>query len=148
MKAIVCTAYGSPDVLQLKDIEKPVPKEAEVLVKVHASSLNFGDLVLVRGKPWITRLMGYGLFRPKNRIPGGDIAGKVEAVGQAVTQFQPGDEVFADIGGCGFGAYAGYVAVPAKALTLKPRNLSFKEAASVPQAAVVALQGLRDNGKI
>ena len=149
MKAMVCTAYGSPsDVLQLKEVEKPVPGEAEVLVKVHASSLNFGDLVLVRGTPFISRLMGYGLMKPKYEVLGGDIAGQIEAVGSSSTQFQPGDEVFGDIGGCGFGAFAEYAAVPAAALTLKPAKITFEEAAAVPQAAVVALQGLRDRGKI
>jgi NADPH:quinone reductase-like Zn-dependent oxidoreductase len=148
MKAIVCTKYGPPDVLQLKEVEKPGPKEDEVLVKVQAASLNYGDSVLVKGKPFLSRLMGYGFLKPKYEILGTDIAGQVEAVGVNVKHFQPGDEVFGDIGACGFGAFAEYVSVPEKALTLKPVNMTFEEAAAVPQAAVVALQGLRNVGQI
>jgi len=148
MKAIVCTQYGSPDVLELRDVEKPVPKEGEVLVKVQAASLNYGDTVLVKGKPFISRLMGYGLLKPKYEILGTDIAGRVEAVGANASLFQPGDEVFGDISECGFGAFAEYVSVPETALTPKPANLTFEQAAAVPQAAIVALQGLRDHGGI
>jgi NADPH:quinone reductase-like Zn-dependent oxidoreductase len=148
MKAIVHTQYGAPEVLQLKEVETPTPKEAEVLVKIQAASVNYGDKALVRGKPFLVRLMGYGLLKPKYAIPGGDIAGRVEAVGGNVKQFQPGDEIFADIGGCGLGAFAEYVSVPENALALKPANLTFEEAAAVPQAAVVALHGLRDKGGI
>ena len=148
MKAIVCTKYGSPDVLEMKEVEKPTPQDKQVLVKIHAASVNYGDSVLVKGKPFISRLMGYGLLKPKYSILGTDIAGQVEAVGGNVKQFQPGDPVFGDISECGFGAFAEYVSVPAKALTLKPVNVTFEQAAAVPQAAVVALQGLRDKGKI
>jgi NADPH:quinone reductase-like Zn-dependent oxidoreductase len=147
MKAIVYTEYGPPDVLQLKEVAKPVPKEDEVLVQVHASSVVQADLFLIKGEPFIARLSS-GLRTPKYTIPGIDVAGRVEAVGADVKQFQPGDEVFGDIGACGFGAYAEYVAVPESALALKPANLTFEEAATVPQAALVALQGLRDKGKI
>ena len=148
MKAIIYEKYGPPEVLQLREVEKPAPREDEVLVKIHASSINFGDRMLVKGKPFIVRLMGYGLFKPKNRIPGGDIAGIVEAVGVKVDRFKPGDEVYADIGHSGFGGYAEYASVRESILTLKPSNISFEEAAAVPQAAVVALQGLRDKGDI
>lgn len=148
MKAIVYHEYGSPDVLHLEEIEKPVPKENEVLVKVNAASLNYGDMVLVRGKPFIARLMGYGLLKPKYSILGSDIAGEVEAVGGSASQLQPGDEVFGDIGHCGLGALAEYACIPENVLTLKPANMTFDEAAAVPQAAVVALQGLRDKGQI
>ncbi len=148
MKAIVCTKYGPPDILKLKEVEKPTPKEKEVLIKVHAASVNYGDSVLVKGKPFISRLMGYGLLKPKYSILGTDIAGQVEAVGGNVKQFQPGEDVFGDISECGFGAFAEYVSVPEKALTLKPINVTFEQAAAVPQAAVVALQGLRDKGQI
>jgi NADPH:quinone reductase-like Zn-dependent oxidoreductase len=148
MKAIVYERYGPPDVLQLREVEKPTPKEDDVLVEVHAASVNYGDSAVVRGEPFLVRLMGYGLLKPKHKIPGGDIAGRVEAVGRNVKQFQPGDEVFGDIGDHGFGAYAEYVSAPESALVLKPANITFEEAAAVPQAAVVALQGLRDKGQI
>ena len=148
MKAIVYTKYGPPDVLQLKEVEKPTPKDNEVLVKVHAASVNYADWDFLRGKPFLVRLMGAGLLKPKNKILGADIAGRVEAVGRNVKQFQPGDEVFGDISGCGWGGFAEYVCAPENALALKPANMTFEEAAAVPQAAVVALQGLRDKGQI
>jgi len=149
MKAMVYEKYGSPlEVLHLDEVEMPVPSDDEVLVKIQAASINFGDTALVKGEPFLVRLMGYGLLQPKHAIPGGDIAGTVEAVGQNVTQFQPGDAVFADLGQSGFGAFAEYVAAPEKALVLKPANVSFEQATAVPQAAVVALQGLRDKGQI
>ncbi|MEZ4610362.1 MAG: alcohol dehydrogenase catalytic domain-containing protein [Caldilineaceae bacterium] len=147
MQAMVYTRYGAPaDVLHVAEIDTPQPQADEVLIEIHASSVNYGDRALVRGKPFLVRFMGYGVRSPNYQIPGGDIAGRVAAVGANVTQWQPGDEVFADIGDCGLGAYAEYVAVPA--LTRKPANLDFAAAASVPQAAVVALQGLRDKGEI
>jgi len=149
MKAIVYTKYGPPsEVLQLKEVEKPTPKDNEVLVKIYAASINDGDKSVIRGEPIFVRLMGVGLLKPKNTIPGGDIAGQVEAVGRNVKQFQPGDEIFGDIGACGHGAFAEYVSVPEKALAPKPANMTFEEAAAVPQYALVALQGLRDNGHI
>ena len=147
MKAIVQTKYGSLDVLQFEEVEKPVPGDDEVLVEVHASSINFGNLALVKGDPFIARFWS-GLLAPKDKIPGGDIAGRVKAVGKNVKQLQPGDEVFGDISHCGFGAYAEYVCAPEDAVALKPANSSFEEAAAVPQAALVALQGLRDKGRI
>jgi NADPH:quinone reductase-like Zn-dependent oxidoreductase len=147
MKAIVITKYGPPDVLQLKEVDKPVPKDFEVLVKVHAASLTYGNLFLVSGKPFPLRLI-FGLLKPRLRIPGSDIAGQVEAVGGSVKKFRPGDEVFGDLSDCGRGGFAEYVAVPEDALALKPANCSFAEAAAVPEAALVALQSLRDKGRI
>ena len=147
MKAIVCNKYGSPDVLELKEIEKPMPLDNQVLIKVHSASLNFSNLVLLKGKPFLARF-AFGLLRPKYTIPGGDIAGVVEAVGKDVKQFQPGDEVFGDLSICGWGGFAEYVTVPEHALALKPTNISFEEAAATPMASVTALQGLRDKGKI
>ncbi|MGD1993575.1 MAG: NAD(P)-dependent alcohol dehydrogenase [Anaerolineae bacterium] len=148
MKAMVYHTYGPPDVLKLEEVDKPIPGEDDVLVKVHAAAINFGDRALVKGEPFLVRLMGYGLFKPKHAIPGGDVAGRVEAVGKDVTRFQPGDEVFGDLGGQGFGAFAEYVAAPESAFVPKPANVSFEDAAAVCQAAVVALQGLRDKGQI
>ena len=142
MKAIVCRKYGSPDVLRLEELEKPTPKDHEVLLKVHAASANAGDWHLLRGEPFPVRLM-FGLLKPRHKILGADVAGRVAAVGRNVSEFQPGDEVFGDISVCGFGAFAEYVCVTENALVLKPANLSFEEAAAVPAAAVTALQGLR-----
>ncbi|WP_419887492.1 NAD(P)-dependent alcohol dehydrogenase [Neobacillus niacini] len=147
MKAIVYKKYGPPDVLKVTEVEKPIPKENQVLIKIHASSVNFGNHVLLKGEPFLARF-AFGLFKPKYSIPGGDIAGTVEAVGKAVTQYQPGDEVFGDLSGCGWGGFAEYAAVPEKSLALKPANLTFEEAAAVPMAGVTALQSLRDKGKI
>ena len=147
MKAIVYTKYGAPDVLELKEVEKPTPKDDEVLVKVHAVSANAADLHLLRGDPFLFRLMS-GLLKPKNTILGADIAGRVEAVGKNVKEFQPGDEVFGDISACGRGGFAEYVCARENALVLKPACLTFEQAAAVPMAAVTALQGLRDKGQI
>ncbi len=143
MKAIVYTEYGPPDVLQLQDVEKPTPKDNEVLIKVHAASVNAYDWHFLTADIFLIRLMGGGLLKPKNTRLGADIAGQVEAVGRNVRQFQPGDEVF----GCKHGGFAEYVCAPENVLALKPSNLSFEEAA-VPMAAVTALQGLRDEGQI
>jgi len=148
MKAVVYHRYGPPDVLRLREVETPRPNEDEVLVRVHAASVNYADWSFVRGKPFLVRLIGAGLLRPRNTILGSDIAGRVEAVGGKVVQFQPGDEVFGDISDCGMGGFAEYVSVPERALVPKPINLAFEEAAAVPMAAVVALQGLRDEGQI
>ncbi len=147
MKAITYTRYGPPDVLQLKEVEKPIPGDNEVLVKVYATAINHSDSTLLRGKPFLGRLWS-GLLEPKQKILGADIAGRVEAVGKNVKQFQPGDEVFGDISECGWGGFAEYAAVLENALVLKPASMTFEEAAAVPQAAVVALQGLRDKGHI
>ena len=144
MKAILQTKYGSPDVLQVADVEKPTPKENQVLVKVHAASINAGDYRIMRADPFFIRLMGGGFLKPKDPRIGSDLAGRVEAVGESVTQFRPGDEVF----GCGAGAFAEYALAKDTRLVLKPANRSFEEAAAVPVAALTALQGLRDAGKI
>src|SRR3989440_12385469 len=111
MKAIVCTHYGPPDVLKLEAIQKPTPGDDEILVEVHAASVNYSNLILVRGKPFLARL-GFGLLKPKLKIPGSDIAGRVEAVGRNAKQLRPGDEVFGDLSNCGRGGYAEYVCVP------------------------------------
>ena len=147
MKAVVYHKYGPPDVLNLEEIEKPIPGDDEILVKIHASSVNYGNLALVKGKPLLARLWS-GFLKPKFKIPGGDIAGRIETIGKNIKQFKPGDEVFGDLSDIGFGAFAEYVCVPEMALAYKPSNLSFEEAAAAPQAAVVALQGLRDMGQI
>ncbi len=147
MKAIVSTKYGSPDVLELKEVEKPYPGDNEVLVKVHAASVNAADWHFLRADPFITRF-GSGFFKPKYNILGADISGRIEAVGGNVKQFHPGDEVFGDISDSGWGGFAGYVCAHENALTYKPDNLSFEEAAASPFAAVTALQALRDTGQI
>jgi NADPH:quinone reductase-like Zn-dependent oxidoreductase len=147
MKAIVYHNYGSPDVLKLEEVQKPVPQDDEVLVKVLAASAAAGDWHLLRAEPFLFRLTA-GLLKPKHKILGADVAGRVEAVGGNVKQFQPGDAVFGNLSGCGFGGFAEYVAVPENALVLKPTNLTFEEAAAVPMSAVTALQGLRDQGHI
>jgi 2-desacetyl-2-hydroxyethyl bacteriochlorophyllide A dehydrogenase len=147
MNAVVYTHYGSPDVLQLKEVAKPTPKDDEVLIKIRAASVGAGSWHLLRGKPFLVRLSS-GLSRPKHPILGADIAGRVEQVGKNVTQFKIGDEVFGDLSKCGFGGFAEYVNAPENALVLKPTNLTFEQAAAVPVAAVTALQGLRDKGNI
>ncbi|HKV59615.1 MAG TPA: NAD(P)-dependent alcohol dehydrogenase [Ktedonobacteraceae bacterium] len=143
MKAIVYTKYGSPSVLQFKEAEKPAPKDGEILVKVYAASANPLDWHFMRGAPFLARLSG-GLRKPKDPRLGADFAGRVEAVGNNVTQFQPGDEVF----GASTGTFAGYACATENEVALKPANLSFEEAAAIPVAAITALQGLRDKGQI
>ena len=146
MKAAVYTRYGPPDVVQITDLEKPVPKDDEVLIRVRAAALNALDWRLMRGGPYIVRML-FGLRKPKIKQPGRpgrDVAGQVEAVGRNVTQFKPGDEVF---GVCP-GAIAEYACSVEDKLALKPANTSFEGAAAVPVAAVTALQGLRDKGRI
>ncbi len=147
MKAVVYTEYGPPEVLQLKEVDKPTPKEDEVLIKIHAAAITAGDVIVLKGEPFVTRFVT-GLQKPKNTIPGKEMAGRVEAVGENITQFQPGDEVFGDLSVASWGAFAEYVAVPENAIALKPANLTFEQAAAVPESAVVALQALRDKGKI
>ncbi|HEY4683884.1 MAG TPA: NAD(P)-dependent alcohol dehydrogenase [Candidatus Acidoferrales bacterium] len=144
MKAIVYYSYGSPDVLKCEEIEKPTAGDNEVLIKVRAASVNPLDWRLMRGKPLFVRLAIGGLRKPKITRLGVDLAGQVEAVGRNVTQFQPGDEVF---GAC-HGAFAEYVCAIEDKLALKPANISFEDAAAVPVAALSALQGLRDKGRI
>ena len=142
MKAIVYRRYGSPDVLECDEIEKPAPGDDEVLIKVRAASINPLDRHIMRGRPKFLRI-AFGLHKPKIR-PGRDVAGQVEAVGRNVTRFKPGDEVF---GACS-GALAEYACARESALVSKPNNMTFEQAASVPVAALTALQGLRDKGKI
>lgn len=148
MKAISQSDYGSIDVLSLQEVDKPIVTDKGVLVKVHAASVNSGDWHLMRGKPFLSRLMFGGILKPKIKTLGMDVAGRVEAVGKDVTQFQINDEVFGDLSGCGFGAFAEYVCADESALVLKPTNISFEQAATVPAAALTALQGLRDLGQI
>ncbi len=148
MKAMVYTQYGSPDVLHLEEVDKPTIKDDEVLIKVHTASVNAADWHLLTADIFLVRLMGEGLLKPKRTILGADVAGRVEAVGRNVKQFQPGDEVFGDVFGHGSGSFAEYVSAPESALVLKPANLSLEQAAAVPLAAVTALQGLRNKGNI
>ncbi|NEP84291.1 MAG: NAD(P)-dependent alcohol dehydrogenase [Okeania sp. SIO3B3] len=145
MKAITYYTYGSPDVLNFEEVQKPTPGDDEVLVKVHASAANAGDWHILRGDPYLVRLM-FGLFKPKFNILGIDLAGRVEAVGKNVTKFKPGDEVFGDLTNHGMGAFAEYVTAPEEAFALKPAQATFEESAAVPTSAITALQGLRDYG--
>jgi NADPH:quinone reductase-like Zn-dependent oxidoreductase len=144
MKAIVYYKYGSPDVLELKDIDKPVVSDNDILVRIHAASVNPYDWHFMRGTPYILRAMEGGLLKPKTPRLGVDMAGTVEAVGKNVTGFKPGDEVF----GGGKGAFAEYVCASEKALALKSANVKFEQAAAMPIAGLTALQALRDKGKI
>jgi NADPH:quinone reductase-like Zn-dependent oxidoreductase len=143
MKAVVCTKYGPPEVLQLQEVEKPTPREDEVLIRVAAASINALEWHFMRADPFFIRLMG-GFQKPKDPILGADVAGRVEAVGSAVTQFRPGDEVF----GFGKSTFAEYACAKENRIALKPANTSFAQAAAVPIAALTALQGLRDKGMI
>lgn len=145
MRAIVYTEYGPPDVLQFKEVERPTPRDNEVLVRVHAVSVNASDWECLTGKPLYARLGG--LRKPRRRILGSDIAGRVEAVGTDVEQFRPGDEVFGDILDY-MGGFAEYVCAPENKLALKPASMTFEEVAAIPQAAVIALQGIRDKGQV
>jgi NADPH:quinone reductase-like Zn-dependent oxidoreductase len=143
MIATFQNGYGSPDFFELREIDKPVVKDKEVLVRVHAAALHAGDVFFMRGVPYMVRLSA-GLPRPKNHIPGFDVAGKVEAVGKKVRQFQPGDEVF----GAGKSTCAEYVCVNEENLLPKPANLTLEQASAVPTSALSALRGLHDAGKI
>src|SRR5713226_4082021 len=145
MKAIAYEGYGSADVLEVKEVRKPHIESDGVLLRVRAASANPYDWHVMRGVPYIARLMATGLRKPKSSVLGTDVAGEVEVVGNAVTRFRPGDEVFGFVGSGGF---AEYVSAPEKLLAVKPANLSFQQAATVPLAAVTALQGLRDAGEI
>jgi NADPH:quinone reductase-like Zn-dependent oxidoreductase len=145
MKAIVYTQYGSPEALQLENVAKPTPKDDEVLIKVQAVSVNRSDWEGLRGKPLYARIGG--LLRPRRQILGSDIAGRVEMAGRNVRRFQPGDEVFGDILPR-LGGFAEYVCAREGALALKPASMTFEEAAAIPQAAVIALQGIRDKGQV
>ena len=143
MKAIVQNAYGSPDVLELREIERPAVKDTEVLIRVHAASINAGDSFSLRGSPWLIRA-SVGFPKPKGHVLGWDASGRVEAVGDRVTSFRPGDDVF---GACRH-AFAEYVSAAAGQFARKPANLTFEQAAAVPTAALTALQALRDKGKL
>jgi len=144
MKAIVCRSFGSPDQLEMTDLAKPTLEDDTVLVRVRASSVNAVDWRVMRGRPYVGRLMGTGLRRPSTLVPGIDVAGQVESVGAAVTEFRPGDEVF----GTRSGAWAEYVAGRERNFLLKPARLNLEEAAAVPAAAVTALEALRDGGRL
>lgn len=144
MKAIVQDAYGSADVLRVENIEKPEIGDGEVLVRVQAAGLDPGVWHLMTGLPYLVRIMGYGLRSPKNRVPGFDFAGRIEAVGGNVTRFREGDEVF----GAAEGTFAEYACCKEDLVTAKPANLTFEQAAAVPTSATTALQGLRNQGKV
>jgi NADPH:quinone reductase-like Zn-dependent oxidoreductase len=148
MKAIVGTKYGPPEFLKLEEVDKPVPKDDELLIEVVAAGINKADYILICGKPFLVRLMGGGFARPKNKIPGSDVSGRIAAVGKNITRFKTGDEVFGNLSKSGRGAYAEYVCAKEDNLVLKPVNVSFEQAASVPVAGLTALQGIRDKGKV
>ena len=145
MKAVVYTEYGSPEVLHVAEVDKPAPADDEALIRIHAVSINGSDREALIGKPSYAR-MG-GLLRPRHRILGSDIAGRVEAVGRNHGEFQPGDEVFGEIPGYR-GGFAEYVCTHGRTLALKPAGLSFEEAAAIPQGGVIALRGIRDKGRV
>ncbi len=147
MKAVVMERYGTPDVLTLRDVAVPTPKANEVLVRVLAASVNDWDWGLLRGAPVVTRIFS-GLFTPKVRIMGCDLAGRVEAVGEGVTAFHPGDEVYGDLCMSGFGAFAEYACAPEAGLARKPPGMTFEQAAAIPQAGMLAVQGLIDVGQL
>ena len=147
MKAIVLTRYGSPEVLQLKEVAKPEPENQEVLVKVHATAVNDWDWCFVRGKPYLYRLM-FGLVKPRVTVLGAEVAGTVEATGLRATRFQSGDHVYGDISEVGFGGFAEYVCVREDVLSRKPPGMTFEQAAALPHAAMLALQGLVDVGQL
>jgi len=147
MKAAVYEKYGSPDVLQLIEVDKPSPKDGEVLIRIQATSINSFDMRHLKADPFLIRFEA-GLWKPKRNILGVDVAGEIEAVGKSVTQFQPGDQVFGDICECGCGGFAEFVSVPEGVMATKPAGMTFEEAAAYPMAAVTALKGLRDKGNI
>lgn len=145
MKAVVMESYGTPAVLKLREVPTPTPLAGEVLVHVHAASVNDWDWGLLRGKPFVTRVL-HGLITPKVQIIGCDIAGRVEAVGEDVEALQPGDEVYGDLSASGFGAFAEYACAPEAGLARKPPDMTFEQAAAIPQAGMLAVQGLIDVG--
>ncbi|MGH1366882.1 MAG: NAD(P)-dependent alcohol dehydrogenase [Calditrichia bacterium] len=147
MKAMVFATYGSPDVLQLTEMPKPTPKDDDVLVKIHATAVNDYDWSLVRGKPFLYRIV-FGFFKPRKPIPGMELAGTIEAIGANVTSFKVGDAVYGDTSEYGFGTFAEYICVNEKALVLKPEKMTFEEATTIPHASMLAFQGLMDKGKI
>lgn len=147
MKAIILEDYGLPQFLKIGEVEKPVPKDNEVLVKVHSASINDFDWGLIRGKPFVLRLF-FGLRKPIVSIPGIDVSGKIEEVGRKVDSFKIGDEIYCDLSECGCGAFAEYVCVPEKILSSKPPGVNFNDASALPHAGVLALQGLLEKGKV
>src|SRR5919106_7061116 len=147
MQAFIYDRYGPPEMLRMAQVDKPAPKPGEVLVTVLAVSVNAADWHCLRGKPLFSRAT-LGVLRPKHKILGVDVAGRVEAAGSGVTRFEPGDEVYANLLDHGFGGFAEFVAVPVDVMAPKPATLPFEEAASVPMAAVTALQGLGHHGAI
>jgi NADPH:quinone reductase-like Zn-dependent oxidoreductase len=149
VKAIICTKYGSPDILQIQEVAKPAPRDDEVLIKIHAASINARDWRFIRAKPFFVRLMPGSLFHPKNKVLGVDFAGQVEVTGSKVEQFKPGDEVFGYMPtASGRGTFAEYVCAKENLVAYKPTNLTYTQAAAVPLAAMTALQGLRNEGNI
>lgn len=148
MKAIICAKYGLPDVFELKEVEKPVPNENEILIKIHTASINAYDWRLMKAEPFMVRFMGGGVLKPKKQIPGVDISGRIEAAGRNIKQFKPGDDVFGSLTRCPSGGFAEYACAPENAFVLKPAGMTFEQAASIPMAALTALQGLRDYGEI
>jgi len=151
MKAIVYSKYGSPDVLSFEEVDKPIPKDDEVLIKIHATSLNSYDVDFLRGRPFLSRLF-QGWRKPKNKILGTDVAGTVESVGSDVTKLRPGDEVFGEVStrfiSLGFGGFAEYICAREENMTLKPPSMTFEEASAIPQVAALALGALQQNGGI
>ncbi len=147
MKAIILKKYGLPNLLEIGEVEKPVPKDGEVLVNIHSASINDFDWGLVRGKPFVIRLF-FGLKKPKINIPGVDISGTIEAVGARVSSFKVGDEIYCDLSECGFGGFAEYVCVPEEIPSKKPSIISHNEASALPHAGLLALQGLVEKGKV
>jgi NADPH:quinone reductase-like Zn-dependent oxidoreductase len=147
LKAVVYVRYGSPDVLALQDVPIPIPADDEVLIKIHATGVNPMDMDMLTGRPYLYRLLS-GVLGPRRKILGMDVAGTVEAVGANAKRFRPGDAVLGDISACNWGGFAECVCAPERALTHKPEGLSFEAAAAAPQAAVLALQGLRDKGTL
>ncbi|KXK49767.1 MAG: NAD(P)-dependent alcohol dehydrogenase [Anaerolineae bacterium] len=148
MKAIYVERFTAPDSVRVREVEKPIPTAGHVLIKVHATSVNYNTVALVTGKPFIVRLMTGGMRKPRYRIPGNDVAGRVEAVGANVSRFKRGDAVFGDTANVGFATFAEYVVAPESVLEPIPAGVSFEDAASAPEAGLVALQGLRDAGHI
>jgi len=142
MKAAVLNKYGSPDNFKIGEVNKPVPKDNEVLVKVHATSVNSWDWDIINGIPFVNRL-DFGISRPNNKIIGCDISGRVEEVGEKAKELKTGDEIFGDISSSGWGGFAEYVCVPENVLALKPGSLTFEESAAIPHSGVLTLQGLR-----
>lgn len=147
MKAVVCKKYGSTDLLKLQEVAKPIPKANEVLIKIHATAVNDYDWGMVKGKPYLYRLI-FGIFKPKRQIIGMELAGVIEDLGVNTASFKVGDSVYGDISEYGFGTFAEYICINEKAVTLKPARMSYVEAASIPHAAMLAVQAMIDIGKV